>query len=211
MKLGRSHLQHCLRTESLAAFRNNDRLKPGDLIIGPNSIDVTLHPKLLIPQNRSGRQRLDPCEGAAPYDLWSPFTMMDSYVLSPGAFVLGAASERFMCHEDMVPRSLEYQKCGIAQMYEGRSTCARIGLESHLSAGFGDVGFSGAFTLEIVNNSPWEIVLTAGMRVGQVAFEVVYGIELEDTYLGAYAGTNHNDGPVAPLLGRERFLPKTDA
>ncbi len=87
-------------------------------------------------------------------------------------------------------------------MYEGRSTCARIGLASHITAGFGDYGFAGSFTLEIVNHAHYPIQLRPGMRIGQVAFDEVLEPEL---YTGAYSGTNHSDGPVPPKLGPDRF------
>jgi dCTP deaminase len=48
---------------------------------------------------------------------------------------------------------------------------ARLGIESHISAGFGDIGFVGNWTLEITVVHP--IKIYPGMRIGQVYFHEV--------------------------------------
>jgi deoxycytidine triphosphate deaminase len=132
----------------------------------------------------------------------------EGYILGPSDFVLGAVNERFVC-SDLVsirnvyePRGYVTQKAHFAPMYEGRSTCARIGIESHLSAGFGDYFFAGAFCLEIKVNSQYCTRLYKNMRIGQVAFEEIFEPKI---YKGAYSKENHYDGPVAPKLGKDRF------
>lgn len=200
MKLGSLALKNALASGSLRAYRGERVLGEKDLIIGPNSIDVTLHPTLLIPK---WLRPIDPRQPATEEEMWNRRTIDSVHELQPGHFVLGAASERFACDPSAAFSFFPFSKIGIAQMYEGRSTCARLGIESHLSAGFGDVGFSGAFTLEIVNNSPNSVYLFPGMRIGQVAFEVVIGVE--SVYTGKYSGKDHYDGPVAPVLGPDRF------
>ncbi len=56
-------------------------------------------------------------------------------------------------------------------MYEGRSSMARLGIQSHISAGFGDIGFKNNWTLEIVVIHP--IKIYPGMKIGQIYFHVV--------------------------------------
>ena len=60
----------------------------------------------------------------------------EGLVLEPGRLYLG--------------RTLEYTKTDkYVPMLEGRSSIGRLGLFIHVTAGFGDVGFSGYWTLEI--------------------------------------------------------------
>lgn len=69
-------------------------------------------------------------------------------------------------------------------MLEGRSSLARMGLGIHITAGFGDVGFVGSWTLEIFCLKP--IRIYAGMEIGQVFFVEAKG-EV-DLYRGKYNG-----------------------
>jgi dCTP deaminase len=84
----------------------------------------------------------------------------EGYVLKPGMLYLGSTVER-TCSRLHVP------------MYEGRSSTARLGLESHICGGWGDVGFDGTWTLEIRCTHP--IRIYPGMEIGQVAFANVEG------------------------------------
>lgn len=60
----------------------------------------------------------------------------EGLVLSPGRLYLG--------------RTVEYTETeGLVPMLEGRSSVGRLGLFIHVTAGFGDVGFRGYWTLEI--------------------------------------------------------------
>jgi deoxycytidine triphosphate deaminase len=63
-----------------------------------------------------------------------------------GQFLLASIKERFVCTRELFLK--DGYHC-FAPMFEGRSTLARMGLQTHLSAGFGDYGFEGVFTLEI--------------------------------------------------------------
>ncbi|GHU80920.1 hypothetical protein AGMMS49992_34060 [Clostridia bacterium] len=56
-------------------------------------------------------------------------------------------------------------------MLNGRSSLARLGVSVHLTAGFGDVGFHGSFTLEFTVVNP--IRLYPGMEIAQIAFYTV--------------------------------------
>jgi dCTP deaminase len=193
MPYSRASIKDNFRTGAWKAFRSDKRLEPAEidaLRIGPNSIDVTLHQRLLLPE--SNQSVINPLY---PESLHWQEALADQFLLSPGGFVLGAVNERFDVGPDV-------------QHVTGRSTCGRIGLGVHVTAGFGDVGFTGAFTLEIFNAGPFPIVLHTGMRIAQVFFEpVVYPgwATPSYTYTGAYSTNSHNDGPVAPVLGKDRF------
>jgi len=56
---------------------------------------------------------------------------------------------------------------------EGRSSLGRLGIIVHSTAGFVDPGFSGTITLEISNLNRLPVALYPGMRVCQLAFEVM--------------------------------------
>lgn len=59
---------------------------------------------------------------------------------------------------------------------DGRSTWARVGLQVHATAGMIDPGFAGYITLELQNTGRLPLVLSPGLRVGQIAFFHVAGV-----------------------------------
>lgn len=80
------------------------------------------------------------------------------YVLHPGEFILGSTVETVS-----IP---DYLAC----RFEGKSSLGRIGLTTHVTAGFIDPGFHGTITLEIKNENQFPILLKAGMLIGQLCF-----------------------------------------
>jgi deoxycytidine triphosphate deaminase len=235
MKLGGGKLGDLFQGGHWRAYRGETLLSWAEVepLIGPNSIDVTLSSKFLVPRlptelladhldtvqpvysdsSNTPDLKADAGEGTHipvvdPRDAasleWDEIEVPPGgdLTIHPGVFMLGAVRERFICEASV--------RCGhfsdpvkyFAPMYEGRSSCGRLGIASHITAGFGDYGFGGAFTLEIFSHFPYPVRLHPGMRIGQVAFEEVFEPKV---YQGAYAGTNHHDGPVPPKLGPYRF------
>lgn len=105
--------------------------------LNPNSYNLTLHDELLTYEevvldmrqpNRTRRLAI-PQEGL---------------VLNPNQLYLGRTVERTETY-DLVP------------MIEGRSSIGRLGLFVHVTAGFGDVGFCGYWTLEMFAVQPVRI------------------------------------------------------
>ena len=105
--------------------------------LNPNSYNLTLHNELLTyeevvldmrEQNRVRRLTI-PEEGL---------------VLNPTQLYLGRTVERTETH-------------GLVPMIEGRSSVGRLGLFVHVTAGFGDVGFCGYWTLEMFAVQPVRI------------------------------------------------------
>ena len=105
--------------------------------LNPNSYNLRLHNELLVYEeivldmkrpNRFRRHTI-PEEGI---------------VLNPNQFYLGRTIERTETH-NLVP------------MIEGRSSVGRLGLFVDVSAGFGDVGFKGFWTLEMFAVQPVRI------------------------------------------------------
>ena len=110
--------------------------------IQPASVDLFLGPDIVLPNHGNQRQ-----------PLW------DGVVLHPGDFALGSTTEYITLGREHAAR------------FEGRSSLGRVGLLTHVSAGFIDPGFSGQITVEIVNLSGRDIVLKEGMPIGQICFE----------------------------------------
>ena len=82
-------------------------------------------------------------------------------------------------------------------MLEGRSSIGRLGLFIHVTAGFGDVGFSGYWTLEIFCIQP--IRIYAGVEICQIFYHSIEGHY--DTYKsGKY---QNNEGIQASMLYKD--------
>ena len=80
------------------------------------------------------------------------------YVIKPGVLYLGRTMERTETHK-FVP------------MLEGRSSGGRLGISIHETAGFGDIGFCGYWTLEITCAQP--IRIYAGVDICQIYYHMV--------------------------------------
>ena len=71
-------------------------------------------------------------------------------------------------------RTMEYTKTEcFVPMLEGRASVGRLGLFIHVTAGFGDVGFSGYWTLEMFCVQP--IRIYSGVEICQIYFHTVLG------------------------------------
>lgn len=81
---------------------------------------------------------------------------------------------------------------------DGKSSLGRLGVSVHQTAGYGDPGFNGQYTLEVTCVLP--VRLYAGMRVAQMRFHAVQG-EVEE-YRGNYVGEAAR-GPVASRSWRQ--------
>ncbi len=84
----------------------------------------------------------------------------DGYILVPGRLYLGETEEYTETY-------------GFVPNIDGRSTTGRLGLEIHRTAGFGDNGFKGKWTLEITATHP--VLIYPGMEIGQIYYEKIDG------------------------------------
>lgn len=112
-----------------------------------------------------------------------------SFSINPGAFVLASTFERLTVPPNMVAR------------FEGKSSLARIGLLTHVTAGFIDPGFEGYVTLELKNLMPVNFIITPGMKIGQVCFEEM-DEEARYPYGCAHNGSHYNHAERGPTLSR---------
>jgi dCTP deaminase len=172
-----------LKSQIIKAIQNKEIVFDGVLEnIGSNSIDVTLNNKIktyvpckiititkngkrknkLVPEKLSENFFISMSEKNKVYEYIIPD---NGLIIVPGVLYLGSTIE------------VAGSSC-LLPMYEGRSSTARLGLQSHLSAGFGDVGFQSNWTLEIIVVHPLEIF--PNIRIGQVFFEEVDKEALND-------------------------------
>ncbi|MFN0197055.1 MAG: dCTP deaminase domain-containing protein, partial [Planctomycetaceae bacterium] len=88
----------------------------------------------------------------------------EGLVLNPNQLYLGRTVERTETH-NLVP------------MLEGRSSIGRLGLFVHVTAGFGDIGFCGHWTLEMFAVQPVRIY--AGIPICQIFYHTIEGAVTE--------------------------------
>lgn len=122
--------------------------------LGPNSYNVRLHNELLVYDSAV----LDMKQKNLCSSIIIP---EEGYVLQPGKLYLA--------------RTMEYTKTdNLVPMLEGRSSIGRLGLFIHITAGFGDVGFAGFWTLEMFCVHP--IRIYAGVEIGQIFYHTIEGM-----------------------------------
>lgn len=188
------------------------QMKLGNIVINPfiernlstNSYDVTLNDTLLCYDLRGRNYSVEEIrEGFFPYlDMKEENPIKEikipeeGLILKPGVLYLGSTNECAVSHK-------------YAPMFEGRSSIGRLGISTHVTAGFGDIGwgfqkieddqdveshiifFDGEFsykctfptwTLEITVVHP--IKIYPHVRIGQVYFfDAVGGVSM---YSGKY-------------------------
>ncbi len=93
----------------------------------------------------------------AELQLW-PFDSDGLVTLRPGEFALATTAETVH-----IPSNL-------AARVEGKSSLGRLGLSTHITAGFIDAGFNGQITLELKNETDQMQILQRGMAISQLCF-----------------------------------------
>ncbi|XDD50305.1 dCTP deaminase [Leptospira sp. WS92.C1] len=121
--------------------------------LNPNSYNLRLHEELLVyTELPLDMKKPNPAER-----LIIPETGL---LLKPGVLYLGRTLESTETY-NLVP------------MLEGRSSIGRLGMLVHVTAGFGDVGFKGFWTLEISVIQP--LIIYPGVEVCQIFYHTVEG------------------------------------
>ncbi|MCF7900429.1 dCTP deaminase [Candidatus Babeliales bacterium] len=124
-----------------------------DAQLNPNSYNLRLHEDLLVYDKNHLDMR---AENKAVKITIPP----EGLVLEQHKLYLGRTIEHTIT-KDCVP------------MLEGRSSIGRLGLFIHVTAGFGDVGFSGFWTLEMFCVQP--IRIYAGVEICQIFYHTISG------------------------------------
>lgn len=82
---------------------------------------------------------------------------------------------------------------------ETRSTMARWGIAAHVSAGWGDPGFCGRWTLELFNHRATPVYIPAGARICSIGFHQVEGNDA--VYTGRYNPADWTPEAMLPRVG----------
>ncbi|MEM5947313.1 dCTP deaminase [Spirochaetia bacterium 38H-sp] len=145
--------------------------------LNPNSYNLRLHNELLVySDNKLDMRKNNPTERIIIPD--------DGLLLETGKLYLG--------------RTMEYTETkNLVPMLEGRSSIGRLGLFIHVTAGFGDVGFCGYWTLEIFCVQP--IKIYPGVEICQIYYHTIEG-DYDPYKSGKY---QHNTGIQPSLLYKE--------
>jgi dCTP deaminase len=151
--------------------------------LNPNSYNMSLHDEILIYEeivldmkkcNRTRRLTIPPA----------------GMVLEPNRLYLGRTRERTETR-NLVP------------MIEGRSSIGRLGLFVHVTAGFGDVGFCGFWTLEMFAVQPVKIY--PGVSICQIFYHTLTGDITE--YCSEKYQNNHD---IQPSLLFKELNPRAE-
>lgn len=141
--------------------------------INPNSYNLSLHNELLVYESNV----LDMKTPNATRQIVIPETGLQ---LEPNRLYLG--------------RTREYTRTErFAPMLEGRSSVGRLGLFVHITAGFGDVGFAGYWTLEIFCVQP--VIVYPGVDICQIYYH-----EIEGDYDSYRSGKYQDNTGIQPSL-----------
>jgi len=151
--------------------------------LGPNSYDVTLNKTLLIYRQSTLDCKKD--NSTQKIEISKNGT-----ILLPGQLYIGCTNE-CATSDKYVP------------MYEGRSSMGRLGISSHITAGFGDIGwgFLSSEGKRICTNPTWTLEITVvkptiiypNIRIGQVYFLKTFG-SAKVKYTGKYT---FQDEPIS--------------
>lgn len=145
--------------------------------LNPNSYNLRLHDELRVYESEVLDMRTENSSQAVTIPA-------EGLLLEPNRLYLG--------------RTVEYTATdGFVPMLEGRSSIGRLGLFVHITAGFGDVGFKGYWTLEIFCVQP--IRIYAGVEICQIFYHTIEGA------YEAYSSDKYqnNSGIQHSLLFRE--------
>jgi dCTP deaminase len=141
--------------------------------LNPNSYNLTLHSELGVYEDDVLDMKRKPV-------LRTFQIPEEGFVLQPGRLYLGRTAE-YTVTDQFVP------------MLEGRSSIGRLGMFVHITAGFGDVGFAGFWTLEITSIQP--IRIYAGVEICQIFYHQVLG-----DYEPYRSGKYQNNSGIQPSL-----------
>jgi dCTP deaminase len=150
-------------------------------LINPNSYNLRLHNELLVYIDAT----LDMKKPNKTYKIVIP---PKGILLETGRLYLGRTVE-YTATENHVP------------MLEGRSSVGRLGLFIHVTAGFGDVGFRGYWTLEMFCIQPVRIY--PDVEICQIYYHTIEG-----DYARYQSGKYQNNTGIQPSLLYKDFEEK---
>lgn len=170
----------------LSGLEIKKQIKNGNIIIvpfsenqlNPNSYNIKLGNKLLV---YDIKDYLDSKKENKTKEIIIP---EEGYILEPGLLYLGETEEYT-------------ETIGFVPCIDGRSSIGRLGIQVHATAGFGDNGFKGKWTLEIITTH--RVKIYTGMEIGQIYYETLEG-DKSMIYSGKYQNQN---GVIASRMNQD--------
>jgi dCTP deaminase len=160
-------------------LHNDILIEPfNDNQLNPNSYNLRLYDELMVYDEHTLDLKKE-------HKVKSIVIPEEGLVLQPGKLYLG--------------RTVEYTKTDkLVPMLEGRSSIGRLGLFIHITAGFGDVGFRGYWTLEMFCVQP--IRIYAGVEICQIFYHTIEG-----DYVHYASNKYQNNQGIQPSLLYKEF------
>jgi dCTP deaminase len=149
---------------------------PPESAFNPNSVNLRLGKRIL--EYTEGVLDMKKDNSYSGYNIPN-----DGICLCPGQLYLAQTFE-FTKTKNLVP------------VISGRSSTGRLGLHVHITAGFGDIGFAGHWTLELAVVKP--LIIYPMIPICQIYYHTIQGAPEE--YKGKYQG---NMGVQPSMLWRE--------
>ncbi|MDF9797689.1 dCTP deaminase [Catalinimonas alkaloidigena] len=140
--------------------------------INPNSYNLRLHNQLLVYEDEVLDMKKD-------NDVKKVIIPEEGLILQPNRLYLGRTIETIKA-EHHVPK------------LEGRSSIGRLGIMVHLTAGLGNIGSDGYWTLELACIQPVRIY--PGVAICQIYFEDIKG------EYDTYKSEKYHHGDIQPSL-----------
>jgi dCTP deaminase len=178
---------------------------------------MILSDKRIAEEMEKGSIRIEPfdpeCLGSNSYDVH-----LGKYLATYSDAELDAKKHNKITHFEIPPEGIvllpHILYLGVTQEYtethshvpflEGKSSTGRLGIDIHATAGKGDVGFCGNWTLEISVKLPVRVY--AGMPVGQLIYFPVDGevaVKYNSKKGAKYSG--QPDRPVESMMWKNSF------
>ena len=141
--------------------------------LNPNSYNLRLHSELVVYED-------EVLDMKKAHKIKKVIIPEDGLVIKPGILYLG--------------RTVEHTKTTLCvPMLEGRSSIGRLGLFIHITAGFGDVGFNGFWTLEISCIQPVRIY--PNVEICQIFYHTIDG-----DFVHYQSGKYQNNRGIQPSM-----------
>jgi dCTP deaminase len=181
--------------------------------VNPASVDLTLGSEVAVYHQVTSREsgwanvaaehggvsngsRVLPYRSSPPLDTKKPLSVRrytidpeQGWTLNPGVGYLMHTTERVGTN-DFVP------------ILDGKSSIGRLFIKVHETAGFGDPGFNGQYTLEVTAQFP--VIVYPGMRICQIRFHAIQGEVRNYQNNGSYTGELAS-GPIPSQAYRSAF------
>lgn len=154
-----------------------------ELQLNPNSYNLRLHNELLVYEETL-------LDMKKPHTLKQITIPEEGLVLQANTLYLGR-TEEYTRTNNLVP------------MLEGRSSIGRLGLFIHITAGFGDVGFNGYWTLEMFCVQPIRIY-------PQVEICQIFYHSIEGDFIPYTSNKYQNNQGIQPSLIYKEFAKRSE-